>query len=379
MSGDPTSSLRSFPPFEYMAWAKAVPAGARFAMHGSGMPAPGPDLPIPALTLEDWTGPVAPLREAFVERLTQLLQAPGRAAVLTAGASEALFLALGPFVQPDAPVVVEEPAYRAMERVVQFLGGRPVRLEREERCGWQLDPERLDAALVRTGARLVGLTDPHNPTGVGASAATRRAVVDVIERRGALLVVDEIFAAFREEGQAPAWAALSERVLSVGSLTKGWGLGALRLGWVLGAAPLVRRCAQLFDLLGVIPPTGTVRVGLLALDAAAQLDARAAAAAARARAVFATIDWHPAAVVVPNAGLIAFLRLPPGWRSEEAARVLRARDGVQVVPGHFFGSDGHLRVGLPPLDFDPVEGCRLIAARLRRAPPSSRGAGVLTE
>lgn len=376
MSGDPTSSSRSFPPFEYMAWAKAVPAGARFAMHGSGMPAPGPDLPIPALTLEDWTGPVAPLREAFVERLTQLLQAPGRAAVLTAGASEALFLALGPFVQPDAPVVVEEPAYRAMERVVQFLGGRPVRLEREERCGWQLDPERLDAALVRTGARLVGLTDPHNPTGVGASAATRRAVVDVIERRGALLVVDEIFAAFREEGQAPAWAALSERVLSVGSLTKGWGLGALRLGWVLGAAPLVRRCEQLFDLLGVIPPTGTVRMGLVALDAAAPLDARAAAAAARARAVFAATNWHPAALVVPNAGLIAFLRLPLGWQSEQAAALLRERDGVQVVPGHFFGSDGHLRVGLPPLDFDPVEGCRLIAARLRQSPlPPWSGGG----
>ncbi len=370
MAEDLASPPRPFHPFEYMAWAKAVPAGARFPLHGSGMPAPHPDtcIPFPTLTLAEWTGPVAPLREAFVERLTQLLQAPGRAAVLTAGASEALFLALGPLVQPGAPVLLEEPAYRAMERVVQFLGGRPVHLQRAEAQGWQLDPQQLDALLARTGARLVGLTDPHNPTGVAAAPATRRAVVEVIERRGALLVVDEIFAAFREGGQAPAWAALSERVLSVGSLTKGWGLGALRLGWVLGAPPLVRRCEQLFDLLGVIPPTGTVRLGLAALEAAALLDARAAAAAARARAVFAATDWHPAALVVPNAGLIAFLRLPSGWRAEQAATVLRAQDGVQVVPGHFFGSDRHLRIGLPPLDFDPSEGCRLVAERLRQPP-----------
>ncbi len=373
MSDAPLLPSRSFQPFAYMAWAKAVPTGARFPLHGSGMPGPDPAVPFPPLVSADWVGPVAPLREAFLARLARLLGVPGRMGVLTAGASEALFLALGPFVQPGAPVLVEEPAYRAMERVVQFLGGRPVRLVRAEADGWQLDPERLAALLARTGARLVGLTDPHNPTGVAAAPAARRAVVEVVERYGAVLVVDEIFAAFREGGQAPAWAALSERVLSVGSLTKGWGLGALRLGWVLGAPALVRRCEQLFDLLGVIPPTATVRLGLAALDAAARLDARAAAAAARARAVFAAIDWHPAGLVVPDAGLIAFLRLPPGWRSEEAAAVLRERDGVQVVPGHFFGSDAHLRLGLPPLDFDPFEGCRLVAARLRQPPPGPPG------
>jgi len=44
---------------------------------------------------------------------------------------------------------------------------------------------------------------------------------------------------------------------------------------------------------------------------------------------------------------------------------LRELDGVQVVPGHFFGSDVHVRLGFDPEVTDGAAACRLIAARLR--------------
>ena len=360
--------MAGFRPFEYMAWAKAVPPGARYPMHVSGLPPVAPPLEVTPPDWSLWTAPAEPLRSAFVERLTAWQGAPGCAALVVSGASEALFVALAAHVERGQPVIVEQPAYGAIERTVQFLGGVPVHLERREREGWRFDPERLDALLAETGARVVAITDPHNPTGVSIDAQARAAVLAVVERHGALLLVDEIFAPFRGPERAPAWAAASERVLSAGSLTKGWGLSALRTGWVLGAPALVAPCRQVYDLLGVNPPSATIALALAAMPFAARLDARALAASRRVNEVFAQTDWSDAAMAPPEDGIIGFLRIPPGWTSEATVAALRELDGVQVVPGRFFGCDGHLRIGFNPDGVDGAEGCRLIAARLNTAP-----------
>jgi aspartate/methionine/tyrosine aminotransferase len=354
-----------FRPFEYMTWSKSAPPGARYVMRVSGLPPPEWLRSLPTPPWEVWSGPSKALLEQFAAQVTAMLGVPDRALAPAGGASAAIFLALAACAARGRPVIVEQPAYRAMERVVQFLGAAPVRLERHHEGGWRLDPERLDALLAETGAPAVAITDPHNPTGVSTDDATRAAIGRVVERRGAVLVVDETFAQFRGPERPPAWASLSERILSLGSLTKGWGLASLRAGWVIGAPALVARCTQLFDLLDVNPPSATLALALAALDHAEALDQRAQAASERVREVFAGARWPAGSMVLPDDGIIGFLRLPDGWTSERAAAELRALDGVQTVPGHFFGCDGYLRVGFAPELTDGAEGCRLIAARLK--------------
>jgi aspartate/methionine/tyrosine aminotransferase len=361
--------MSDFRPFEYMAWAKAIPPGARHALHLSGIGVPAA-LRLPVPDWSAWTAPVAGPREALLDGLRAHVNAPDADGVVVSGASEAVFVALAAHVRRGEPVIVERPAYGAIERCVQFLGGTAAALERWEADGWRFDIERLDALLAETGARVVAITDPHNPTGVSIDAATRRAALDVIERRRALLVVDEIFAAFRGPQRAPAWAAESACVLSLGSLTKAWGLAALRTGWVLGAPALVAACRQVFDLLGVNAPSATVVLARAALECAPDLDARARRASECVYETYAATDWSEAGMVRPDDGIIGFLRLPAGWRSETATAVLRDLDGVQVVPGHFFGSDAHVRIGFDPNLTDGAEACRLIAARLGGPPPA---------
>lgn len=355
---------RTYRPFEYMAWAKAVPPGAAFTLQVSGL---GPPAALTRPTLPDWgtwSGPTEPARTDLAAALARYVGMSGNGAVIAAGASEALFLALASRVEHGRPVIVEQPAYRAAERAVQFLGGEPVRLERLEAEGWRFDVERLDALLGESGAATVALTDPHNPTGASIDGATRAAIVQVIERRRAVLVVDETFAPFRGPRRPPAWAAASASVLSVGGLTKAWGMAALRCGWVVGAAALLDDCGRIFDLLGVNAPSAMLALAREALDEATHLDERAAAACRAAHASFSRTDWGAVTLTRADDGIIAFLRLPPGGRSEEAAAALRALDGVQVVPGHFFGRDDCLRIGFDPECTDGVEGCRRIAQRL---------------
>jgi aspartate/methionine/tyrosine aminotransferase len=366
MTAETAIARRSFQPFEYMAWAKQVRPGAAYPFNVSGLPAPDPSLDLGSLAWGDCLGPSRTLLDAFIEKLAGLLGVPGSAGVVVSGASEAITVAFAPFVQAGQPVIVENPAYRAMERSAALLGGVPVHIERREDEGWRLDPERLDALLRQTGAKLIGITDPHNPTGVSVDTATRAELVRTVERHGALLVVDELFSFFRGPERPPLWAAGSDHVLSLGSMTKGWGLSSLRCGWVLGSPQLVEPCAQAFDLLTVNPPTATLTLALRALDHTRQLDEYALRAAEQVRQTLAATEWGEASMVSPQDGIIAYLKLPRGWTSEQAVSVLRERHGIQAVPGHFFGHDDHLRVGFAGDGYDPAEGCRLLASCLNR-------------
>jgi aspartate/methionine/tyrosine aminotransferase len=353
--------MSHFRPFEYMAWAKSVRPGARYAMHVSGLSAPPPHVPLCLPEEETWTASPGPLAEQLSVRLRDYLGCPAGDVLITGGDSEAIFVALAAHVQRGAPVIVERPAYAAMERCVEFLGGTPVLLDRAHQDGWRLDPEHLSALLHRTGARVVAITDPHNPTGVSSDPDTRCAVIECVERHGALLVVDEVFAPFRGPDRPPAWSAASDRVLSLGSLTKGWGLSALRIGWAVGAADAVAPCRQVFDLLGVNPPSVTLALAAEALRNATERDRHAHQASRQVHDAFAGAGWHTDAI---TDGIIGFRRLPDGRSSETVVQALRDLDGVQAVPGHFFGRDEYIRVGFDPAITDGITGCRLIVERL---------------
>lgn len=359
--------MTGFQPFEHMAWAKQVPAGARFPMQVSGLAPPSTPLPIAQPDQQIWTAAPGPAREALSDGLRAYLGAPDRDLMIVGGASEAIFIALAGHVERGAPVIVERPAYAAMERCVQFLGGVPHRLERRGDDGWRLDPDRLSDLLSRTGARIVALTDPHNPTGTSIDRGLRPAIVAVAERHGALVIVDETFASFRGPDRPPAWAAESDRVLSLGSLTKAWGLSSLRTGWVLGPPLLLAPCEQVFNLTGVHPPSVTMSIACEVLHCATDLDRRALRASHFVHETFAESGIVAAGMTGAADGIIGFLPLPTGLTADAAAQVLRDLDGIQVVPGHFFGRDDHIRIGFDPEHTDGSTACRLIQSRLTQS------------
>jgi hypothetical protein len=93
---------------------------------------------------------------------------------------------------------------------------------------------RLLAAL-RPTTRAVVVNFPHSPTGALPPRSTLDALVDIVEQRGAWLVSDEVYRLL-ELDPAERWPAAvdrSQRALSIGVMSKAFGLGGLRIGWVV--------------------------------------------------------------------------------------------------------------------------------------------------
>jgi histidinol-phosphate aminotransferase len=165
--------------------------------------------------------------------------------LLTAGAAQAFVLIAQAFRDARRPVVVH-PQFTEPEAALRAAGHPVCRAILPAGSGFRLDP-----ALVPSGADLVVLGNPTNPTSVSHPAAA----VAALARPGRVLVVDEAFAD-TVPGEPDSLASRRDLpgVLVLRSLTKTWGLAGLRVGYVLGEAALLRRLAAVQPLWPVSTP-----------------------------------------------------------------------------------------------------------------------------
>jgi histidinol-phosphate aminotransferase len=108
-------------------------------------------------------------------------------------------------------------------------------------------------AVLATGARLIYLCSPNNPTGTVIPPALIERIV--AGARG-LVIVDEAYAEFGE------WSAVSllgsaSNLIVTRTFSKAFGMAGLRIGYALGTPMLVRECAKArgpFALTGAAEP-----------------------------------------------------------------------------------------------------------------------------
>jgi aspartate/methionine/tyrosine aminotransferase len=332
-----------FQAFDYMAWARRHQGTAAFDLSVSGMPAPRPELfPLdPAwLSLEG----AGELRGALKARIAASYGVAAENVLLAAGTSEANFLVCGALLQPGDRVLAERPGYQGLTRLPTVFGATVDRFERDPDAEWAMDPERV-AGAWRPGTRLLLLTTPHNPTGAVTPPAVLQALGDWLAERDAYALVDEVYRDFLPDA-APVAQALHPRLITTASLTKVYGLGALRAGWALAPREIVARAEQLYDFMGVNPPTTLLHAALAAFDARPALMERAWARAAENRAQLARLlgETPPLAGLLPPHGIVALLRLPGGQDAIEFVERLRVEQDTQLVPGDFFDAPGRVRV-----------------------------------
>ena len=347
----------------YMEWAKHRSAAA-IDMAGSNLL---------ACTLEDLPGArdtvdlsgespdgYPPLLDAIAARYGL-----GSEHVATAGGcSGANFLAMAALIETGDDVLVESPGYDPLPAAASMLGARVVRFDRRFEEAYALDPGRILAALTpRT--RLVVISNPHNPSGVVSSREELAELGRLAERRGVLVLVDEVYLdVVRAEGPPPA-ATLSPAFVSTNSLTKAYGLSSLRCGWTLATREITERIRRARDVVDVSGPIPAERLAALAFRNLTVLAERARQIVERNMALFEPfLASRPEIESVPSRITIAFPRFRDGRDAEPFVRRLFVERGVAVVPGAFFDSLSHFRIALGGAPDSVHEGLAAIAALL---------------
>lgn len=294
--------------------------------------------------------------------------------VISNGALHALSLTFLATVNRDDVVVVEDPAYPLVAKVLQLAEARVVAVPVDEH-GLDVDEleRRLDAGLRPRALYVV--PDFHNPTGRVLSADRRERLVALAERYGFLVVSDNPYVELRGSGSAIAdLDTASDRVVRVNTFSKTLGPG-LRLGWAVlpdwvrpGFLDLRSRLDQhasslTQEVVGEYLATGAFDA--LVGAASALYRSRALTfTAALARSLGDAVE-----VVAPEGGVFAWPRLTdPEVSVADFARAA-ASEGVLVIPGEQFGVESpaaarHFRASFGQQDEPTLEEA---AARLASA------------
>ncbi|ARR54355.1 aminotransferase [Rhizorhabdus wittichii DC-6] len=287
----------------------------------------------------------------------------------TTGATGGLSLIYRTFVRPGDHVLIETPGFDLFGYLAEASGATIGRFRRHgER--FAIDVAEVEA-MLRPETRLVVLSDLHNPSGMPVPQEVLRKLAALAERRGFLLVVDEVYGDYASKETRPAAAAtLSPAVISLSSLTKIYGLAVLRCGWIVGADAVVEQLRRLNGRIEFGISTLSHAIAAHVLSDAAPFEANARRYVARCRPRFEA--WFDAMVAeglmdgaLPDDGCICFPSLPGVADSRAFSEWLIERSGVIVAPGEYFGAPGHVRIGFCQEDDKLDAGLRGLEEGLR--------------
>ena len=176
------------------------------------------------------------------------VQVPASRIVVTAGASAALQMACLALIDPQDEILMPDPSYPCNRQFVAAAGGQAVLLPATAAERFQLSADRVQDAWQRQRTRGVLLASPSNPTGTSIDPQELRRIHGLVQQRGGLTIVDEIYLGLSFDAHFGQTAlALDDQVISINSFSKYFSMTGWRLGWLVvpeALVPVIERIAQ---------------------------------------------------------------------------------------------------------------------------------------
>ncbi len=253
-------------PFYVMEVAKAAQELAREVAHGSTpmifLNIGEPDFTAPPLVQAAAAGAVESgatqytpslgldaLRERISGWYAQRfgVQVPAQRIVVTAGASAALQLACLALIDAGDEVLMPDPSYPCNRHFVSAADGTAVLVPTTAAERYQLSADKVRAAWTDK-TRGVLLASPSNPTGTSIAPDELRRIHQVVQERGGVTIVDEIYLGLSyDETFGHTALDIDDNIISINSFSKYFNMTGWRLGWMVvpeALVPVIERLAQ---------------------------------------------------------------------------------------------------------------------------------------
>jgi aspartate/methionine/tyrosine aminotransferase len=347
----------------YLEWAK-LRSSARFNLAASA---------VAPLNLEDLRPRLVDIPingyggygyEPLIDALAAKAGVPTESVVHTQGTSMANHLAMAALLEPGDEILVEEPTYEAVLSTAEYLGANVRRFPRSFESGFQLDPREVERR-ISPRTRMIVVTNLHNPSGVRTADAKLRMVGEIARSLGAHVLVDEVYLETSFDAPWQTAYRLGPNFIATSSLTKAYGLAGLRCGWIFATKQLAERMWRLNDLFGVSGAHPAEALSVLALKNLPEISARSKSLLAANRAVLKKfLDSRADLLAIrPEAGTLVFPFLASG-HADAFCQLLREKYETSVVPGRFFESPEHFRIGFGMATETLTEGLSRISSCL---------------
>lgn len=197
--------------------------------------------------------------------------------LITPGASGALQLALAAVVNPGQKVLMADPGYPCNRHFVQLLDGVAQQVAVDESSQYQLTRALIEASWTEQTVAVL-LATPSNPTGTLVDRQNLAEIIQLVEARGAVLIVDEIYQGLVYEQVEFSALELSRNLFVINSFSKYFSMTGWRLGWLYAPDMYIEPINRLAQNLFLAAPSISQHAALAAFEPAnlQQLDQQTA-------------------------------------------------------------------------------------------------------
>ena len=268
------------------------------------------------------------------------------------GAKHSLFNLFQALIDEGDEVIIPAPYWVTYPELVKYAGGTSVIIETTDESGFKITAEQLkDAITPKT--KLLVLTSPSNPTGAVYSKEELEALAEVLKDTNVLVASDEMYEKLVfGDTKFVATASISEdmfqRTITINGLSKSAAMTGWRFGYMASAN------TELISVMNKLQSQSTSNINSITQDAAIvgldgtidkEVEEMRVAFEERcneAVELFNRVDGL--SVVKPNGAFYLFVNIKEVSNdSMQFCKDLLESEGVAVVPGVGFGSEGYFR------------------------------------
>jgi histidinol-phosphate aminotransferase len=145
------------------------------------------------------------------------------------GSDDVLDCAIRAFAEPGGALCVPDPSFAMIPVFARTNGLRPISIPLTRWLDADVD------AMIETGARIIYLCSPNNPTG---TAFSRKVVEQIVERAPGLVIIDQAYVEFGGDDFTDLVSG-GRPVLVTRTMSKAFGLAGLRVGYGIGSPELI--------------------------------------------------------------------------------------------------------------------------------------------
>lgn len=274
--------------------------------------------------------------------------------MITCGVSGGLFLALLATVDPGDEVIFGDPYFVMYKHLVNLLGGKPVMVDTYP--DFKLKATAVEAAITKKSKLLI-VNAPCNPTGVTLSHDELRALADVAERHGLLVISDEIYEQFSYDALPATMAGMLDNLIVLNGLSKMAAMTGWRVGFAAGPPDIIQQMNTLQQYTFVCAPSFAQYAAVEALRC--DCADRIAAYKRKRDLIYDGLVEAGFHVTKPDGAFYIFPEAPGGDGDAFVAKAIQ--HNLLIIPGSVFSEKRtHFRISFAAEDDTIRQGLMLL-------------------
>lgn len=288
--------------------------------------------------------------------------------IVSSGAKQSLYNVLVSIIDPQDEVIVLAPYWVSYPEMIRMVYGRPVIVKPEDGT---FQPRLVEIEqAVSSYTKAIIVNSPNNPSGVVYPDELIAGLVELCERRGIYLILDDIYHKLVFDNIRPASPYKytdknieTSKIIVINGVSKLYGMTGFRIGWAIAN----RRLVEVMKNVQAQTTSCPAAVSMAAAEGAltgvqSTVDSLRLSIQNNRDVMMNELRTFDGLHVTRPGG--TFYCLPDfrafGSSSEELAAFLLSKALVVTVPGKEFGAEGHLRLSYCGAVKDITEGVKRI-------------------